>query len=357
MSRSRLVVFGAAALLAGAIACGHNSNNPVSPSSTTRAGNAATSDAVTLKATAPTPKSPVGDVRLTDSPTLIVDPATGRFDNSITFLYRYQVFNAGGTLVADSGPVDSTSWRVPNTLDFDAKFTWRARAEYQGATGPWSDSASFFTPAGGHISGSELYDPLNNNKTVGTPHGAVTFSRQGATLNTLTSYISYQLPQTLTAGEFSLLVTNMPANTEGGKTKVMAMGQGFSDIITNDRRMTVEKRGFPAGMVAWRFITHDDQIDTGAGERRIVNFLADHTYLFRATWGGNRFELQIRDGAHGNVIYDMSKHYAGVYDPNPHVIYVGAPVGRSGPDGASVQGATIRQVWVSSRPRPESANQ
>jgi hypothetical protein len=54
----------------------------------------------------------------------------------------------------------------------------------------------------------------------------------------------------------------------------------------------------------------------------------------------------------------MGKGFQGrAYDPNPHVIYLGAPSGRSGPEGASVDGAVIRQVWVSSRPRPESANQ
>ena len=40
-------------------------------------------------------------------------------------------------------------------------------------------------------------------------------------------------------------------------------------------------------------------------------------------------------------------------DPNnPHVVYIGAPIGRSGIDGASVDHATIRQVWVSGNPRP-----
>ena len=44
------------------------------------------------------------------------------------------------------------------------------------------------------------------------------------------------------------------------------------------------------------------------------------------------------------------------YEPNPHVIYLGAPVGRSGLDGASVDNMIIRQVWVSPRPRPSFAN-
>jgi len=358
MQRKKLVVFAAAAIVAGAIACGH-SNNPASPTtSATPGGAAATSDAVTLKATAPTPLSPVNNVRLTDSAaTLQIGGSSATFANGLTFQYRFQVFNAAGTLVVDSGVVSGTSWTVSATLDFDAPYTWRARAEYQGATGPWSAAASFRTLAGGHISGSELYDPLNNNKTVGVIHGPVVFSSKGVTLQSLESYISYQLPVTLTAGEFSLLVTDMPANTEGGKTKLFAMGQGYSDIVTNDRRMTVEKRGNPPGMIAWRFMTHDSRIETVGDERVTFDFQADHTYFWKATWGNGVFQVRVRDGGvNGETVYYGAKGYDGVYDPNPHVIYVGAPVGRSGADGASVQGATIRQVWVSGNPRPDSAN-
>ena len=194
MQRSKLVVFAAAAFVAAAMACSHSSNNPASPTtSATPGGAAATSDAVTLKATAPTPQSPVNNVQLTDSSaTLQVGAASGTFANGLTFQYRFQVFNAAGTLVIDSGVVSSTSWKVTATLDFDAPYTWRARAEYQGAAGPWSAAASFRTLAGGHISGSELYDPLNNGKTVGVIHGPVVFSPQGVTAPVAREL--YQLP-------------------------------------------------------------------------------------------------------------------------------------------------------------------
>ena len=65
------------------------------------------------------------------------------------------------------------------------------------------------------------------------------------------------------------------------------MGQNYDDIVTNERRMTVEKRGEPAGVVAWRFITHGDQIDTEGAEREFVNFQASRTYFFQATWRNN----------------------------------------------------------------------
>ena len=89
----------------------------------------------------------------------------------------------------------------------------------------------------------------------------------------------------------------MPANTKGGKTKLFAMGQGYDDIVTNDRRMTVEKRGDPPGIIAWRFITHDDQVDTeGSSERLFYNFQENLTYFWQATWRSNRFNLLIKEG-------------------------------------------------------------
>ena len=119
------------------------------------------------------------------------------------------------------------------------------------------------------------------------------------------------------------------------------------------------KRGDPAGVVAWRLVTHGDQVDTEGAERQFVPFDTSAHYFWEATWRNNFFNVLIKkDGVAGTTIYSKGKHFEGrAYDPNPHVIYLGAPVGRSGPEGASVDGVIIRQVWVSSRPRPAFANQ
>ena len=358
MYRRQFAVTGLAALIALAFACSRHPSAPTSPSAAGVGLNEA-ADESTLKVTAPTPQSPLNDVKLTDSPpTLVAGASSGKFA-SVTLQYRFQLFNAGSTMVQDSGLVASPSFKVTASLDFNARYTWRVRAESQGAFGPWSSSGSFITPEGGYLRGSELYDPLYNGRTIGEIHGPVTFvPGVGVRLETQESYISYQLEQTLTEGEFSLIVTDMPANTEGGKTKLFAMAQGYGDVVTNDRRMTVEKRGDPAGVIAWRFITHDDQVDTEGSDRVTYNFQASRTYFWEATWRSNFFRLLIKEGGvTGQTIYDKGKSFRGrAYDPSPHVIYLGAPVGRSGVDGASVDHATIRQVWVSSRPRPASAN-
>ena len=121
--------------------------------------------------------------------------------------------------------------------------------------------------------------------------------------------------------------------------------------------MTVEKRGDPAGVVAWRFITHGDQIDTEGAEREEVDFHVDRAYFWRATWRNNEFRVIIQEGGvDGRTIYNKAKHFEGrSYDPTPHVIYLGSPPGRSGIDGASVDNVTYRQIWVSGRPRPSFA--
>src|SRR5439155_14544128 len=157
---------------------------------------------------------------------------------------RIEVMNAGGGNVETAvvaGGANTTSRPVTATLEGEQTYQWRVRAEYQGVAGPWSAVQSFVAPPNdGYIRGNELYDPLINGKTIGEIHGPVRFiPGVGVQLLAWESYNSYQLPQTLTVGEYSLLVTNMAPNTEGDKQKVMAMGEGYADIITNDRRMTV----------------------------------------------------------------------------------------------------------------------
>jgi hypothetical protein len=355
-----------ACALAAALACARQSSNPTSPSAGLGGGVAAAPDGSTLKATAPVAQAPVGGVRLPDSTqnvTLVVGNSTMTYTvgTAVALTYRFEVYDSAGTRVYSSPAVNggngTTSHTVSATLENDKTYSWQARAEFLGAVTAWTARATFMTPAipAGYMTAQELYDPLIDGKTLGEIHGAVQFiPGVGVKLLDWTSYISYELPQTLLEGEYSLIVTNMPANTKGGKQKVMSMGQGYSDIVTNDRRMTVEKRGDPPGIIAWRFITHDDQVDTEGAERTYYNFQANLDYLFKATWRGNLFNVLIREGGmNGAIAYDYGKYWSGrPYDPTPHVIFIGAPVGRSGPDAATIENTIYRQVWVSARPRP-----
>lgn len=358
MKSKTLLLCASLTVLAVAIACSDN-DSPVSPSPSTGGVSEAAADGSTLKASAPTPQSPVNNAQ-PDQLVLVAAKSVAKFTPSTPLSYEFEIKNPGGTTLCTSGVIGggagaNVSWQATNcSLPFDQPHTWRVRAALNNARGPWSGNSTFRAPAGGYIRNNEVFDPLTTGTTVGQAFGPVTFmGSQGIRLEGWDSYVQYNLPQTLIEGEFSILVTNVATNSEGGKTKIMAMGEGTSDIVTNDRRMTVEKRGDPEGIVAWRFISHEDQIDTEGAEREFVAFDASQTYLFKATWRGQFFNVEIkRGGADGVTIYSKGKHYQGLYDPNPHVVYIGAPLGRSGPDGSTVPGMTVRNVWVSPNPRP-----
>jgi hypothetical protein len=253
-----------------------------------------------------------------------------------------------------------TQFEMPGDLQPTTRFYWRARARQGSTDGPWSAAATFRTKIEGYNRPGELYDPLTAGTTIGAVVNSVTLTPgRGATINANDAHIRYQLPQVVTAGEFSMEVDGIQNFTPGDKTKIMSMYDGNGDITTSDYRMTVEKRD--AGIIAWRFIAgeadnHHSQIETIGAERTSINFNPGQTYLWRASWGGF-FRVEIFNGSTtADRIYEFGKPYQGTYDPTPHVAYVGSPIGRGGPGDASVVGATWRNVYLGSagRPRPTS---
>lgn len=347
-----------AALAALAVACSRQPSTPVSPSGAAIPESEAAPDGSTLKVTAPTPVSPINNAQ-PEQLVLVLTKGSGKFDAAVAPSYEFEIRNAAGNPVSGcsatlpGGGGSTVSYTPACSLEFDSPYTWRGRAVLGTGTGPWSSAAAFRTPAGGYIRDNEVYDPLVNGKTVGEVIGDVTFiPGVGVRLNGFGSHIRYRLPRTLTRGEFSLIITGVATNTEGDKTKVFAMSEGLDDIVTNDRRFTIEKRGDPEGIVAWRFITREDQIDTEGAEREFVSFDPNQPYLWTATWNGF-FNLRIqRGGSNGTQVYSKGKPYDGEYDPDPHYAFIGSPSGRSGPSAATVPGMIVRQVWISPRPRP-----
>jgi hypothetical protein len=361
MLQNKFVLCSATALLALAVACS-KSPSPSSPGATTEVIGEAAADGSTLKVTAPVPQSPVGGAQPQDL-TFVAGASTAQFASTPALVYHLEIKNGGGTTVCTGTATSSGSTvtvRPTCTIDFDTNYTWRIRAAAtnSAAVGPWSAAASFRSPSGGYIRPQEVFDPLTNGKTVGEIIGPVTFiPGVGVRLEDFESHIRYRLPQTLLKGEFSIIITGMATNTEGDKTKVMAMSEGLDDIVTNDRRMTVEKRGDPEGIVAWRFISHEDQVDTEGAEREFVAFDPNQAYLFTTKWDGT-FSVRIqRGGANGPTIYNKAKGYRGAYDPDPHYAFIGSPSGRSGITAATVPGMIVRNVWISASPRPAGIGQ
>ena len=352
---------GAAAALAITVACGSgDKGNPVSPTAGGSVGAGQVGpQGETLKVTAPAPQAPANGSTLdTFTPTLTVTRSTFKFQGTGAITQRFQLLN--GSTVLREFTTSGTTWK-PTNLANKTTYGWRARGEQGAKFGPWAETWTFTTPdqPEGYSRPGELYDPLIDGKTVGDIHGAVTFiPGVGAKLENFTSYIQYRLPQTVVQGEFSILVTGVPDNTEGGKTKMMAMSEGLADLITNDRRFTLERRGNPKGIIAWRMISHRDQIDTiGNAQRKYVRFSANQVYLVRAVWRNQFLTITINEGgATGKEIYRMGKHYRGLYDPNPHYAFAGAPIGRSGVEAATVPGMIVRHLWLSVNPRPAFAN-
>lgn len=332
--------------------------------------------------TAPALESPAADTQLdTLRPTLTVRNATS--DQAGTRVYEFQVSDSTSftsaltssvagfaatvsqTSVAE-GTNGTTSWTPPQDLQPTTRFYWRVRAVQGTSNSAWSETRTFRSKLVGFSRAGELYDPLIHGETVGQIVGSATFiPGQGLQLNNGSSHVKYLLPQTITAGEFSMDVMGLRANAPGDKAKVFGMQEGQDDFITNRYRVDIQYRGttgVPPNAIQWRVLygSADDldvRYEPDTAKRFASVFLLNPatTYHWKATWGSD-FRLVVREGGiTGSPLYDYGLPTPrGSYAPNPHYAYLGAPVGRSGNESASIAGTIYRNVWIGSRPRPES---
>jgi len=353
-----------------AAACGGDSQTP----------NAPTPVAPTL--TTPALESPAKDEQLdTLRPILTVRNSTA--DKAGTRTYEFQVadntsFTAATTsniagfaaTVSKTGVAEGTDGKTGFTPDTDLQpttlFYWRARAVQGTAMSAWSETGTFRSKLVGFMRAGELYDPLIHEETVGERIGSTTFIKgRGIQLNNGQSFVRYALPQTITDGEFSMDIEGLRANAQGDKSKVFGMQEGTTDFITNRYRVDIQYRGTtgaPPNAITWRVLygSADDldvRYEPETAKRFASVFLlnASTVYHWKATWGSS-FRLIVREGGvKGSTLYDFGVPTPeGTYAPNPHYAYLGAPVGRSGAEAASIGGTIYRNVWLSNRPRPES---
>jgi hypothetical protein len=368
-NRTYLVRMVTVVLAATAAACGDDPS-PTSP--TPAAANI----------TAPSLGTPADNEQLdTLRPTLTVRNATA--DQNGTRVYEFQIsdnqnFTAAtasnvpgfAATVSKTGVPESsggtTSFTVEQDLQPTTLFYWRARAVQGTATGPWSSTGRFKSKLVGFNRAGELYDPLIHGETVGEVVGSASFlPGQGLQLNTGTSFVRYLLPQPITNGEFSMDVEGLRANGPGDKAKVFGMQEGQGDFITNRYRVDIQYRGtagFPANAITFRALYGDSgdldvryEPDTTTRLNSVVPLNPATTYHWRATWGTEFRLMVLEGGVAGTPIYNVGvPSPRGTYAPNPHYAYLGAPVGRSGAESASIAGTIYRNVWLSSRPRPAS---
>lgn len=359
----KFVLSAAALCVAVALACGKHSPAPTSPSGAQSSDASAAADGSTLKVPAPAPQSPINNAQ-PDTLVLTTGKVTGKYDTSINPSYEFEIKTSSGTTVpACSGTVppgsgSTVSYTPTCQLEFDSPYTWRARAVWAGAFGPWSAAAAFKSPLGGYINGNEIYDPLTNGKTVGIIRGPTQFvPGVGLKLIDHESHVLYKLPTNLQQGEFSMMILGADEGSEGDKSKVFAMQEGpdENDITDDDYRMTAELRGrnHPVpGAVNFRII-FGDAISIDA-DRAPVNFDSTRWYFWRFTWRTGQASLTVRrDGPSGQVVFSSTKG-SGThpYRPDPHYLYLGSPAGRAGLLDATLPGGVYKNIWASSRPRP-----
>ena len=125
------------------IAC--SGGTPVAPESASSAvaGTvAAGPDGETLKASKPTPVSPINNVELsTLRPSMQIGAASGKYANQ-DFNYEFELQTSGGSTVHKQ-TVSGTSSTPGDDLQSQSTYRWRARAVLGSSFGPWSDFATF----------------------------------------------------------------------------------------------------------------------------------------------------------------------------------------------------------------------
>jgi len=98
-------------------------------------------------------------------PSLVAGNSIGRFVSPPDLTYRFQLIGPDGTAFLEpvvAGGDGHTSYDLTDDLDWEAAYTWRVRAEYQGANGPWSTTAGFRTPPPPPPVGGGPYGPIRD---------------------------------------------------------------------------------------------------------------------------------------------------------------------------------------------------
>jgi hypothetical protein len=371
-SQSKLFSVLAVALSIFVSACGKSdSPGPTTPTPTPPSGGGS----VTL--TAPAPVSPMNGEQLsTLRPTLTVQNVTSTVQGTRT--YEFQIsdrtdFSLGATLAASfivavnqtnvaEGSDGQTSFTVAGDLQPTTRMYWRARAVQGTSTSPWSNAADFKTKLVGYSIPGELYDPLiHPGESIGTIIGPHTWvPGRGLRLDTQNSYVRYLLADSIASGEFSVEVEGLRPNGPAHKLKIFSMSDSTGDTSDSDYQMSTMYRGVagnPPNCICFKAVFGSEsrivEPDRRARDRSVRMLDPSRTYFWKATWGSD-FRLRVADGGvNGNVIYDLAiPASGGSYNPSPAYAYLGSNQSVFRSDAGTFPGATYRQLWVGSRPRP-----
>ncbi len=173
MSRLSFVhVLGAIGLAVATISCSGSAGSPVSPSAAAAGSTGAAADGSTLKVPAPVLRSPTTGATVSATPDLLADSTVGKYWSVAVRTLRFQVSEASGfgaltdEGVATANTVGLVTYRVQRAQRAGIRVYWRARAELDGAFGPWSDTRELV------VSGSVAPPPTTGgNRTPNPPAG------------------------------------------------------------------------------------------------------------------------------------------------------------------------------------------
>ena len=314
-----------------------------------------------------------GEQLSTLRPTLTVQNATSSQTGSRT--YEFQVsdrsdFALGASLAASflvavnqtgvpEGSDGRTSFTVGSDLQPTTRMYWRSRVVQGTSASAWSEPAMFKTKLVGYSRPGELYDPLVHGETIGTVVGSVTFiNGKGVQLNSQTSYVRYQLAETITNGEFSVLAENLAPGAPGSKFKIFSMQSGTGNILDNPHLANVQYRGAIDGnpdnsfsfKVLYGSFADSRKFEPDRANRIQRNLDPSKSYFWKFTWGSEA-RLLVQEGIGGATLYNYGVPTAGTYAPSPHYAYLGANTTITVEEG-SRPGVIISQVWIGNKPRP-----
>ncbi|PWT79875.1 MAG: hypothetical protein C5B57_13145 [Blastocatellia bacterium] len=347
MERKNLLLVGVSALIVVVIGC--SSKEPATPVAPTSPSSSAP-DGSTLKATPPSPQSPINDQQLTTAQVMLVTGAsTAQFADGVPLQYRFQVFNAANVLVQDSGVVGGTSWPVTATLQGRQRYMWRTRAEYQGAFGPWSPVVSFIA-----AETALVFDPLTNGTTVGQQRGGF-FTGQGWQSGARDSGIDYDIP-TCSSCTVEFDITNI-GKGEGvccnADLIFLSMADagsfaGFGPFRDTPWKMHLKQRADGDGTgfdIVWR----NGGVGGGnPGDHRIKvpgggpDYRSSSVFHFVVQWSEAGYNISVGTDGGPQVQY-MADGFGGIpYSPPNHRVSLGCY-----PRGESFPSAIYRNVKIS----------
>jgi hypothetical protein len=257
-----------------------------------------------------------------------------------------------------------TSVTIDTDLSPSTRYYWRARMVQGGVASDWV-IGKFRTKVGGYNRDGELYDILSDGFTVGERFGNTSFvSGKGIRIGDANSYVRYQLPSTVSAGEFSMEVENLAPNGPGAKQAIFAMAQGTGTITGNSYEMFAQYRGSNGNpdnsltfKAVWGSTAYKLEFDLGGRSSAVMSLNPSTTYFWQGSWTATTFRLVVKaGGVNGSTIYDrvLAAAGGGPYAPSPHVAYIGSNSGAMGTDSGSYGGMIVRNVWLSAKPRPAS---